>query len=217
MVLAAVEATQKATDDEDPRAHKATATEEKFMKDPEKHTGTSVNPEGDPIFLVRAWLRAEGTAHFREIGVRIDGKTSGTKRQEAVDRFQSDPQVQVFLGQIKAAGVGITLTEARSVIRVDRPWTPAEEDQAADRAYRIGQTGVVNVYDLDAEGTFDGDLGEVLQVKRTTISAFEKGAMEVGEDGDPDALDTVSEILKRLKKAARSVKRKADKATRTSA
>ncbi|KAB0238284.1 DEAD/DEAH box helicase [Microcystis aeruginosa EAWAG127a] len=66
------------------------------------------------------------------------GKRNRKNRQAIVDRFQAGTS-KIFIGTIKAGGVGLTLTAANQVILVDRPWTPGDADQAEDRCYRIGQ------------------------------------------------------------------------------
>jgi hypothetical protein len=135
--------------------------------------------------------------------VRIDGSTTQKKRQQVVDSFQNDPNVLVFFGQTIAAGVGITLTAARDVLFVDRPWVPGLEDQAEDRAYRIGQTGTVNVRYLDAVGTFDDDLRVTLEEKRKIIKQFEDG----GADGGEVDLDVVKALLKRVKEEGKRIRK----------
>jgi SNF2 family DNA or RNA helicase len=81
----------------------------------------------------------------------LDGST--TDRTERIERFQSDPTIPVFLISLKAGGTGLNLTAADTVIHFDPWWNPAVEDQASDRAHRIGQTKVVTVYRLVAAGT----------------------------------------------------------------
>jgi SWI/SNF-related matrix-associated actin-dependent regulator 1 of chromatin subfamily A len=108
-------------------------------------------------------------AHFQKISVRIDGDTPAQKRQEYVDRFQNDPEVRMFLGNIQAAGMGITLTAASTVAFVELPWAPALLDQAEDRCHRIGQKYVVNVYYLVAAGTIEEDMAKVLDQKRQVV------------------------------------------------
>ena len=76
----------------------------------------------------------------------LDGSTHD--RAERIDRFNSDPDVRVFLLSLKAGGVGINLTSADTVIIFDPWWNPAVEDQAADRTHRIGQTRSVNIIRL---------------------------------------------------------------------
>ena len=83
----------------------------------------------------------------------------GRRREEMVDRFQRG-EVPVFLLSLKAAGTGLNLTRAGHVVHYDRWWNPAVEDQATDRAYRIGQTQPVQVHRLIAEGTVEDRVGE---------------------------------------------------------
>ncbi|MBU2836659.1 DEAD/DEAH box helicase, partial [Acidithiobacillus thiooxidans] len=71
--------------------------------------------------------------------VRLTGKETRKQRDAAVQQFQNDPNCRWFVGNIKAAGVGLNLTAATYVFFVSRPWTPADQTQAEDRAYRIGQ------------------------------------------------------------------------------
>ncbi|EGQ61097.1 SNF2-related helicase, partial [Acidithiobacillus sp. GGI-221] len=78
--------------------------------------------------------------------VRLTGKESRKKRDAAVTMFQTDPSCRWFIANIKAAGVGLNLTAATYVFFVSRPWTPADQTQAEDRAYRIGQNRRVEIY-----------------------------------------------------------------------
>ncbi len=87
-----------------------------------------------------------------------------------VQRFQ-DGEVPVFLLSLKAAGTGLNLTRADHVIHYDRWWNPAVEDQATDRAYRIGQTRPVQVHRLIAEGTIEDRIAEMLDAKRSLADA----------------------------------------------
>lgn len=130
--------------------------------------------------------------------VRIDGSVSPAKRQDIVDAFQNDPSKVVFLGQIDAAGVGLTLTAAETVIVNDYPWTPGILYQAEDRCYRIGTTGTVNVYYQEAEGTFDAKLKAILDEKNTVIDAFESGA----DIASKARMNVVRKLLKEIKKDA---------------
>jgi SNF2 family DNA or RNA helicase len=95
----------------------------------------------------------------------LHGQTPVAKRQEMVDAFQNG-QVPVFLLSLKAAGVGLNLTQASHVVHYDRWWNPAVEEQATDRAYRIGQTQPVQVHRLIAEGTVEERIAETLAVKK---------------------------------------------------
>jgi SNF2 family DNA or RNA helicase len=77
----------------------------------------------------------------------------------------------VFLLSLKAAGTGLNLTRAGHVVHYDRWWNPAVEDQATDRAYRIGQTQAVQVHKLVAEGTVEERVAEMLRQKRELADA----------------------------------------------
>lgn len=122
--------------------------------------------------------------------VKLVGGMSGAAKQEAVDRFQNDPAVRVFVGSITAAGVGITLTASSHVIFVELDWVPANISQAEDRCHRIGQKDCVTVQHIVLEGSLTARMAKVLVEKQTTIQqAMEKGelapfANEVVTPGD---------------------------------
>jgi len=82
---------------------------------------------------------------------RLDGSTPPSERRSLVERFQ-EGGIDVFLLSLKAGGVGLNLTAASEVVLLDPWWNPAVEDQAADRAHRIGQTEAVTIYRLVAGG-----------------------------------------------------------------
>ena len=106
---------------------------------------------------------------FGEGTVKIDGGVSSEKRQAAVDAFQNDPETRLFVGNIKAAGVGITLTAASDVVFLELDWTPALMEQAEDRLHRISQKNAVNCYYLLAEKTVDASIAAMLERKRVVI------------------------------------------------
>lgn len=95
----------------------------------------------------------------------LHGRIPVHRRQEMVDSFQAG-EVPVFLLSLKAAGVGLNLTRAGHVVHYDRWWNPAVEEQATDRAYRIGQTQPVQVHRLVAEGTVEDRIAQTLKIKR---------------------------------------------------
>jgi SNF2 family DNA or RNA helicase len=99
----------------------------------------------------------------------LDGSTKD--RAERIERFQEDPSVSVFLISLKAGGTGLNLTAADTVIHFDPWWNPAVEQQATDRAHRIGQTKVVNVYRLVAAGTIEEKILELKAKKRELVSS----------------------------------------------
>ena len=99
----------------------------------------------------------------------LDGSTKD--RPERVDHFQADPGCTVFLISLKAGGTGLNLTAADTVIHFDPWWNPAVEDQATDRAHRIGQTKVVTAYRLVAAGTIEEKILQLKQKKRELVSS----------------------------------------------
>ncbi|MCA9642683.1 MAG: DEAD/DEAH box helicase, partial [Myxococcales bacterium] len=99
----------------------------------------------------------------------LDGST--TDRPERIDRFQSDPTVTCFLISLKAGGSGLNLTAADTVIHFDPWWNPAVEDQASDRAHRIGQKKVVSVYRLVAAGTIEEKILQLKQKKKDLVAS----------------------------------------------
>jgi len=99
----------------------------------------------------------------------LDGST--TDRPERIDRFQADPTIPVFLISLKAGGSGLNLTAADTVIHFDPWWNPAVEDQASDRAHRIGQKKVVTVYRLVAAGTIEEKILELKQRKKDLVTS----------------------------------------------
>jgi SNF2 family DNA or RNA helicase len=99
----------------------------------------------------------------------LDGSTKD--RAERVENFQKDTGPPVFLISLKAGGSGLNLTAADTVIHFDPWWNPAVEDQATDRAHRIGQTKVVTTYRLLAKGTIEEKILELGGKKRELVGA----------------------------------------------
>ncbi|WP_338676043.1 DEAD/DEAH box helicase [Streptomyces sp. SCSIO 30461] len=122
----------------------------------------------------------------------LHGGTPVPERERMVDRFQSGG-APVFLLSLKAAGTGLNLTRAGHVIHYDRWWNPAVEDQATDRAYRIGQTQPVQVHRLIAEGTVEDRIAELLLSKRALADAvLGSGEAALTELSDRELADLVS-------------------------
>lgn len=105
--------------------------------------------------------------------VRLDGTMDLNHKQEAVDRFQEEAGLRVFLGQIDAAGTGFNLTAANHVIINDLDYVPSTMLQAEDRAFRDGQTQQVQITYMVADGTIDEDIAPLLEVKLDAITTFE--------------------------------------------
>ncbi len=112
---------------------------------------------------------------FKEEAVKVDGSVSATKRDEAVTAFQEDPNVKLFVGNIQAAGTGLTLTAASAVAFLELPWTPGELAQAEDRCHRIGQKDTVNVYYLLADNTIETEIAQLLDEKKAVLNAVLDG------------------------------------------
>jgi SNF2 family DNA or RNA helicase len=110
--------------------------------------------------------------HFGTIAVGHNGKMSEKQKQSSVDRFQNDPNVKVFVGNLISAGSAITLTEAEVVIMNDLDFVPSNHAQAEDRAYRISQTKTVNVYYPIVVNTIDEMIYEMLQDKKRVIDTI---------------------------------------------
>jgi hypothetical protein len=119
------------------------------------------------------------------------------KRQGLVDRFQKDDEVRVFLANIIAGGVGLTLTAATQVVFNDLDWVPANHWQAEDRAYRIGQTRTVNVTYLVGEQTIDEFVQAVLEVKTALVRTIVEGEALTG-DVEGNVLDELERALATL-------------------
>ncbi|MFD8980619.1 SNF2-related protein [Streptomyces sp. NPDC059564] len=122
----------------------------------------------------------------------LHGGTPVPRREELVDRFQSG-EVPVFLLSLKAAGTGLNLTRAGHVVHYDRWWNPAVEEQATDRAYRIGQTQPVQVHRIIAEGTVEDRIADMLEAKRALADAvLGSGESALTELTDRELADLVS-------------------------
>ena len=107
---------------------------------------------------------------LQEYGVvSLTGEDGMKARQEAVDRFQTDPACRVFVGSIQAAGVGLTLTAAQTAVFVEMDWVPGVMSQAEDRLHRIGQTGSVLVQHLVLDDSLDARMARVIVEKQAVI------------------------------------------------
>nr|WP_243876266.1 DEAD/DEAH box helicase [Streptomyces sp. 846.5] len=133
--------------------------------------------------------------HLSDRGVDtlfLHGGTTVKRREEMVDAFQAGEK-KVFLLSLKAAGTGLNLTRAGHVIHYDRWWNPAVEDQATDRAYRIGQTQPVQVHKLIAEGTVEDRVAEMLRQKRELAdSVLGTGEAAFSELSDSELAELVT-------------------------
>ena len=128
--------------------------------------------------------------HFGKAAVKLDGSMSKAGRQHSVDEFQENPKVKIFVGNIKAAGVGITLTAAEAVIMNDLSFLPSDHAQSEDRAYRYGQKNNVLVYYTIFENTIEGIIYDILNKKKQVIATV------MGDNQNP--ADAAEEILQRI-------------------
>ena len=128
--------------------------------------------------------------HFGKQAVRLDGSTSKPMRQHAVDQFQDNEKITVFVGNLKAAGVGLTLTAAEAVIMNDLSFVPSDHSQAEDRAYRYGQKSNVSVYYPIFENTIEGAIYDILIKK--------KNIFETVMGDNLDKADFIEEVMNRI-------------------
>jgi superfamily II DNA or RNA helicase len=135
----------------------------------------------DHLTIVREYLERQGIAYQY-----LDGATSAKERKNRVDAFQAG-EGDIFLISLKAGGTGLNLTAADYVIHLDPWWNPAVEDQASDRAHRIGQQRPVTVYRLVAEHTIEEQIVALHAKKRDLADSLLEGG-EVSAKLDADAL-----------------------------
>ena len=122
----------------------------------------------------------------------LHGGTPVRAREQMVRDFQAGA-APVFLLSLKAGGTGLNLTRADHVIHFDRWWNPAVEDQATDRAHRIGQTRAVQVHTLATEGTIEDRIGQLLAQKRSLAeSVLGAGDVALTELSNDELRDLVT-------------------------
>ncbi len=115
---------------------------------------------------------------FGSPGLTLHGGTTLAERRERVNAFRHPGGPRFFILSLKAAGTGLTLTRARHVIHFDRWWNPAVENQASDRAYRIGQTQPVLIHPLICCGTIEENIHRMLTAKRALADNLLSGGLE---------------------------------------
>jgi SNF2 family DNA or RNA helicase len=119
-----------------------------------------------------------GSVFGRE-GLVLHGETEVRKRKDLVRRFQEDEDVPFFVLSVKAGGAGLNLTAASHVIHFDRWWNPAVENQATDRAFRIGQTKNVLVHKFVCRGTVEDRIDKMIEAKQQLAGDFLEGGAEM--------------------------------------
>ena len=133
--------------------------------------------------------------HFGKSAVKVDGSMSKPERQHSVDSFQDNEKIKVFVGNIKAAGVGITLTSAEAVIMNDLSFLPSDHSQAEDRAYRYGQKNNVLVYYPIFENTIEGIIYDIINAKKRVIATV-MGDNQNSSDAAEEILSRINELRK---------------------
>ncbi|WP_124719938.1 DEAD/DEAH box helicase [Streptomyces sp. NBC_01732] len=157
----------------------------------------TITAEGESVLVFTQYKQMATLLekHLAERGTPtlfLHGGTPVARREEMVERFQRG-EVPVFLLSLKAAGTGLNLTRATHVVHYDRWWNPAVEDQATDRAYRIGQDRPVQVHKLIAEGTVEDKVAQLLESKRTLADAVVgSGEAALTELSDADLAELVA-------------------------
>jgi SNF2 family DNA or RNA helicase len=132
-------------------------------------------------------LQAHLARTFKQETLFLYGSTSKAKREAMVDRFQHDPSgPRLFILSLKAGGVGLNLTRANHVFHFDRWWNPAVENQATDRAFRIGQTRNVQVHKFVCTGTLEERIHDMIESKKAlseqVVGAGEQWLTELDTD-----------------------------------
>ena len=140
----------------------------------------------DHLAILRTLLDEKGVVYHY-----LDGSTPQKKRQSYIDAFQAG-EGDLFLISLKAGGVGINLTAADYVIHMDPWWNPAVEDQASDRAHRIGQTRPVTIYRLITQGTIEEKIVKLHRHKRDLADGLL-------EDGDMSGKLSVEDLLNMIR------------------
>jgi len=131
---------------------------------------------------------------FGREGLVLHGGTAVAKRKELVRRFQQDELTPFFVLSLKAGGAGLNLTAASHVVHFDRWWNPAVENQATDRAFRIGQSRNVLVHKFVCRGTVEDKIDQLIESKQALVKGLLEGAAELQltELGDQELLKLVA-------------------------
>jgi len=131
---------------------------------------------------------------FGRPGLVLHGETPVPKRKELVQRFQEDELVPFFVLSLKAGGTGLNLTAASHVVHFDRWWNPAVENQATDRAFRIGQSRNVLVHKFVCRGTVEEKIDALIESKKKLSAELLEGGAELDLTalGDAELLDLVA-------------------------
>jgi SWI/SNF-related matrix-associated actin-dependent regulator 1 of chromatin subfamily A len=121
-------------------------------------------------------------SEFSDCAVAVIGGMTADAKNRSVDAFQNDSDVRLFVGNIQAAGVGLTLTAASNVAFLELADGPEMLKQCEDRAHRIGQENAVNCWYLLAENTIDGKIVDLVEGKREVIDKITEEKGRIGFD-----------------------------------
>ena len=141
----------------------------------------------DHLTVIREELDRQGVSYQY-----LDGSTPAKQRKQRVEAFQSG-EGDVFLISLKAGGLGLNLTAADYVIHMDPWWNPAVEDQASDRAHRIGQQRPVTIYRLITRGTIEERITELHATKRDLADSLLEGTEMTGKLSAEELLNLIRE------------------------
>jgi SNF2 family DNA or RNA helicase len=143
----------------------------------------------DMVAIFEHYLESQGIGYAKLHGATQD-------RKGEVERFQSDPACEVFVGTIQAAGVGIDLTSASVVIHYDRWWNFAKENQATDRVHRIGQTRGVQVFKFLSKDSIEEDIDWIIEKKKQLAEQIL--AYDSADEDKQLSHDELMELMRRL-------------------
>lgn len=129
---------------------------------------------------------------YGKLAIALDGRVDSRLRSKVVERFQTDPSVQMLIGNVQVAGTGFTMTAAQDAVFLEFPWTPGELAQSEDRIHRIGQKGAANIYYLVAQGTLEEDILELIEEKRKVLNGILDGVYD-------ESTSILAELMIRLK------------------
>ncbi len=133
---------------------------------------------------------------YKDISVVIDGGTSDHNRRLALKSFRLNKKIRMFIGNIRAAGIGIDLAMANTLVFVEMGWTPGEHAQAEDRIISKAKRGKVHIHYYVAQGTIEEHLCEVIQRKQRVISRTLDGSIQINK------LDIFKKLITILRKGS---------------
>lgn len=146
------------------------------------------------LFAVHKDIVTSLEKKYKGIAVSITGETPAGKRQTNINLFQEDKKIRVFIGNIRAAGTGITLTAANTVCFVELGWTPGEHIQAEKRCHRISTKSRVSCYYLIGKGTIEEKILSVIQTKQGVLSSTLDGGKSA------DDIDIYTQLIQMIGK-----------------